>query len=48
MKISECAFILFVFGATAGVGYFMSDESRSIGFTNICGEHTYFCTRKKQ
>ena len=42
------AFILFVFGATAGVGYFMSDESRSIGFTNICGEHTYFCTRKKQ
>ncbi len=46
--IKVYAFILFVFSATAGVGHFMSNESRSIGFTNICGEHKYFCIREKQ
>jgi|TARA_R100000455_G_C6234534_1_gene95154 hypothetical protein len=45
--IRAYAVILFVFGATAGVGYFMSDESRNIGFTNICGEDKYFCTKDR-
>jgi hypothetical protein len=46
--IKVYAFILFIFGSIAGVGHFMSDESKSIGFTNICGEHKYFCIREKQ
>jgi hypothetical protein len=46
--IKVYAFILFVFSSTAAVGHFMSDENRSIGFTNICGEEKYFCIRKKQ
>ena len=44
--IKAYTFVLIVFGATASIGYFLSNESRSIGFTNICGEHKYFCTRK--
>ena len=38
--------LLIVYGTLTGAVYFMADGTRSIGFTNICGEHKYFCTRK--